>query len=121
MSQATRSTPPHAHASQRRRRAQERLAPDRRPAQRAAEALQQALEALGLPDTRVAASAGRLWSQQKRRGQSVGVRFPALCGCRTSSAWGRVRGWDKTWPSRLLRAWPTRSWLQRRRRLGREV
>jgi hypothetical protein len=47
--------------------------------------------------------------------------FPALFGCRTPSELCRVRGWDKNWPSRLLRAWPKRSWLKRLRRLGREV
>jgi hypothetical protein len=32
-----------------------------------------------------------------------------------------VRGWDKNWPSRLLRALPKRSWLKRLRRLGLDV
>ena len=32
-----------------------------------------------------------------------------------------MQGWDKNWPSRLLRALPKRSWLKRLRRLGREV
>ena len=47
--------------------------------------------------------------------------FPVLFGWRTPSELGRVRGWDNNWPTRLLRALPTRSWLKRLRRLGWEV
>ena len=90
-------------------------------AQRAAEALQQALEDLGLPDTVVAEIEGRLRSQQQLLGKIVGVMFPALFGCRTPSELCRVRGWDKNWPSRLLGALPKRSWIKRLRRLGLEV
>src|SRR6266498_5990263 len=69
----------HAKARQRRRRnAQERLERDRRQAQRAAEALHQALEALGLPDILVSEIEGRLRSQQKLLGKIVGVMFTAL-------------------------------------------
>ena len=105
----------------RRHSAQERLARDQRQAQRAAEALHQALEELGLPETVVAELEGRLRSQHKRLGKMVGRMFPALFGCRTPSELCRVRGWDKHWPSRLLGALPKRSWLKRLRRLGLEV
>jgi hypothetical protein len=112
----------HAKARQRRRlKAHERLERDRRQAQRAAEAIHQALEALGLPEALVVEIEGRLHSQQKLLGTMVGVMFPPLFGCRTSSELCRVRGWDKHWPSRLLEALPTRSWLKRLRRLGLEV
>jgi hypothetical protein len=51
MSLHKRAATQHAKARQRRyRKAQERLARDRRQAQQAAEALQQALEDLGLPE-----------------------------------------------------------------------
>ena len=54
MSSTTRHVKKHAKARQRRRRtAQERLERDRHQAQRAAEALHQALEEVGLPDTLV--------------------------------------------------------------------
>src|SRR5437899_2857835 len=112
----------HAKARQRRRlKAHERLDRDRRQAQRAAEALHQALEALGLPEALVVEIEGRLHSQQKLLGKLVGVMFPPLFGCRTSSELCRVRGWDKHWPSRLRGALPKRSWLKRLRRLGLEV
>src|SRR5713101_9090272 len=65
--------------------APERLQRDRRQAQRAAEARHQALEALGLPETRVTEIAGRLRRHHQRLGTMVGRRFPALCGCRTPS------------------------------------
>jgi hypothetical protein len=112
----------HAKASQRRRRtAQERLARDRRQAQHAAEALQQALDALGLPEGLVAEIEGRLRSQKKLLGKIVGIMFPPLFGCRTNTELCRVRGWDKNLPSRLLGALPKRSWMKRLRRLGLEV
>lgn len=94
--------------------AHERLTRDRCQAQQAA-------EALGLPDDLVTEIAGRLRSQQKLLGKIVGVMFPALFGRRTPSELCRVRGWDKNWPSRLLRALPKRSWLKRLRCLEPEV
>jgi len=122
MSPSKRYAKKHAKARARRRHtARERLARDQRQAQRAADALQQALEALGLPETVVAEIEDRLRSQQQRLGQIVGVMFPALFGCRTPAELCRVRGWDKNWPSRLLGALPKRSWLKRLRRLGWEV
>ena len=86
MSQTKRYAKKQAKTRQRRRRnAQERLDRDRHQAQQAAEALHQALEELGLPDTLVSEIEGRLQSQQKLLGKIVGVMFPALCGCRTPS------------------------------------
>jgi hypothetical protein len=112
------------HAKARRRRyrtAQERLARDRRQAQRAAEALKQALDDLGLPEDLVAEIEGRLRSQQKLLGKICGVMCPPLFSCRTNTELCRVRGWDKNLPSRLLGALPKRSWMKRLRRLGLEV
>ena len=111
-----------AKARQRRRRtATERLQRDRRQAQHAAEALQQALDDLGLPEDLVAEIEGRLRSQHTLLGKIVGVMCPPLFGCRTNAALCRVRGWDKNLPSRLLGALPERSWIKRLRRLGLEV
>src|ERR671934_1771433 len=122
MSFTTRHIKKHAKARQRRRRtAQERLARDRRQAQHAAAALQQALDDLGLPDDLVTEIEGRLRSQHKLLGKIVGVMCPPLFGCRTSSELCRVRGWDKNLPARLLGALPKRSWIKRLRRLGLEV
>jgi hypothetical protein len=122
MSPSTRYAKKHAKARQRRRlHAHERLERDRRQAQRAAEALHQALEDVGLPANLAVEIAGRLRSQQQLLGKVVGVMFPALFGCRTPSELCRVRGWDKHWPSRILGALPKRSWLKRLRRLALEV
>ena len=96
MSPYTRHIKKQTKARQRRRHtAQERMARDRRQAQHAAEALQQALDDLGLPEDLVAEIEGRLRSQQKLLGKIVGVVFPPLFGCRTNSELCRVRGWDK--------------------------
>jgi hypothetical protein len=122
MSPSTRCMKKHAKASKRRYlKAQERLARDRRQAQHAAEALQQALDDLGLPDDLVTEIEGRLRSQHKLLGKIVGVMCPALFGCRTNTELCRVRGWDKNLPTRLLGALPKRSWIKRLRRLGVEV
>src|SRR5262250_2391047 len=111
-----------ATARQRRRRtAQERLQRDRRQAQQATKALQQALDDLGLPADLVTEIEGRLRSQRKLLGKIVGVMCPPLFGCRTNSELCRVRGWDKNLPLRLLGALPKRSWIKRLRRLGLEV
>ena len=86
----------HAKARRRRyRQAHERLARDRRQAQHAAEALQKALEALGLPADLATEIEGRLQSQKKLLGKILGVMFPPLFGCRTNTELCRVRGWDK--------------------------
>jgi hypothetical protein len=85
-----------AKARQRRHRtATERLQRDRRQAQHAAEALQQALDDLGLPKDLVAEIEGRLRSQHKLLGKICGVMCPPLFGCRTNTELCRVRGWDK--------------------------
>ena len=122
MSPAKRYAKKQAKARRRRyRTAQERRARDRRQAQHAVEALQQALDALGLPADLAAEIAGRLQSQKKLLGKIVGIMFPPLFGCRTNTELCRVRGWDKNLPSRLLGVLPKRSWLKRLRRLGLEV
>ena len=83
MSPRTRDAQKHAKARRRRyRTAHERLARDRRQAQHAAEALQQALHDLGLPEDLVTEIEGRLRSQHKLLGQnrrgdvSPAVRVP---------------------------------------------
>jgi hypothetical protein len=122
MSPRTRDIKHHAKARRRRyRTVQERLARDRRQAQRAAEALQLALDDLGLPQDLVTEIEGRLRSQQKLLGKIVSMMCPPLFGCRTNSELCRVRGWDKNLPSRVLSTLPKRSWIKRLRRLGLEV
>jgi hypothetical protein len=122
MSPHKRDATQHTKARRRRyRTAQERLARDRRQAQHAAEALQQTLDDLGLPEDRVTEIEGRLRSQQKLLAKIVGVMCPPLLGCRTNTELCRVRGWDKNLPSRLLEALPKRSWIKRLRRLGLDV
>jgi hypothetical protein len=122
MFSTTRDAKQRAKARRRRyRTAHERLARDRRQAQHAAAALQQALDALGLPADPVTEIAGRLRSQHTLLGKIVGVMCPPLFGCRTNAELCRVRGWDKNLPSRVLGALPKRSWLTRLRRLGLEV
>jgi hypothetical protein len=122
MSPAKRCAKKHAKARHRRRlQAQERLARDCRQAQQAAEALEQALHDLDLPQDLVTEIEGRLHSQHKLLGKIVGVMCPPLFGCRTNTELCRVRGWDKNLPSCLLSALPKRSWIKRLRRLGLEV
>jgi len=122
MSPAKRYAKKHAKARQRRRqKAHERLQHDCAQAQRALEALEQALHDLGLPDNLVKEIEGRLRRQQTLLGKIFGLMFPSLFGCRTPYELSRVRGWDKNLPSQMLGALPKRSWLKRLRRLGLEV
>jgi hypothetical protein len=122
MSPLKRYAKKQAKARQRRRHtAHERLRHDQQRAQRAIEALEQALHALGLPDNLVQEIEGRLRRQQKRLGKIFGLMFPPLFGCRTPSELSRVRGWDKNLASQILGALPKRSWMKRLRRLGQEV
>jgi hypothetical protein len=80
-------------ARQRRRHtAHERLWHDQQQAQRAIEALEHALRALGLLDNLVQAIEGCLRRQQKRLGKLFGLMFPTLFGCRTPAELSRVRG-----------------------------
>ena len=122
MSPSKRYAKKQAKARQRRRQtAHERLRQDQQQAQRAIEALEQALHALGLPHNLVQEIEGRLRRQQKLLGKIFGLMFPPLFGCRTPAELSRVRGWDKNLPSQILGALPKRSWVKRLRRLGQEV
>jgi hypothetical protein len=122
MSPRKRYAKKQAKARQRRRdTAHERLRQDQQQAQRAIEALEHALHALGLPDNLVQEIEGRLRRQQKLLGKIFGLMFPSLFGCRTPAELSRVRGWDKSLPSQILGALPKRSWVKRLRRLGQEV
>ena len=119
MSPTQRYAKKQAKARQRRRHtAQERLERDRRQAQHAAKALQQAFDDLGLPEDLVVEIEGRLRSQQKRLGKIVGMMCPPLFGYRTNFALCRVRGWNKNLPAQVLGVLPKRSWLKRLRRFG---
>jgi hypothetical protein len=122
MSLTKRYAKKQATARQRRRQtAHERLQRDHAQAQRVIEALEQALQDLGLPENLVKEIEGRLRRQQKLLGKIFALMFPSLFGCRTPYELSRVRGWDKNMPSQLLGALPKRSWLKRLRRLGLEV
>ena len=93
MSPRQRDAEKQAKSRQRHRRnAQERFERDRRQAQWAAEALQQALHDLGVPEDLVAEIEGRLRSQHKLLGKICGVMCPPLFGCRTNTELCRVRG-----------------------------
>jgi hypothetical protein len=96
MSPAPRHIKKHAKARKRRRlTAQERLERDRRQAQQAAKALQQALDDLGLPEDLVTEIEGRLRSQHKLLGKIFGVMCPPLFGCRTNAELCRVLPQEK--------------------------
>ena len=113
MSPSNRYAKKPAKTRQRRRlKAHERLERERHQAQRAAEALQRALEDLGLPEDLIAEVEGRLRSQQQLLGKIVGVMCPPLFGCRTYTELCCIRGWDKNLPTRLLGVLSKRPWLR---------
>ncbi len=121
MSPRKRYAKKQAKARQRRRlQVHERLAREQRQAQRAAEALEQALQALRLPYELATEIKGRLRRQQKLLGKIVGMMSPPLFGCRTHAELCHGRGRDKNLPSQGLGALPKRAWIKRLRRLGLE-
>ena len=110
MSPMKRYAKKQAKANKRRRlKAQERIRQQRADAQRYIEAIHQALEDLGFPDTLVAEIEGRLQAQQALLGKIVGIMFPTLFGARHPHELTRVRGWNKNVPSKLLSALPKKS------------
>jgi hypothetical protein len=74
------TTPANA-ITRRRLNAKARHECQQKQAQRAIEALPQALYTLGVPDHRVIAIAGRLRAQNKWLGNLFGLMCPTLCGC----------------------------------------
>ena len=83
MSPMKRYAKKQAKSTKRRRlKAQERLRQQRAQAQHYIEAIHQALEDLGFPDTFVAEIEGRLRAQQQLLGTIVAIMFPTLFGCR---------------------------------------
>src|SRR5712691_2047019 len=122
MSRTKRDVKQHAKAINRRRlHAKERHEQQQRQAQRAIDALHQALHDVGVPDDLVLEIAGRLRAQKKRLGTIFGLMLPTLFGCRSAHELTRTRGWDKPRPARLLAALPKRSWLTRLRKLGHDI
>ena len=122
MSPMKRYAKKQAKATKRRRlKAQQRIRQQQAEAQRYIEAIHQALEDLGFPDSLVAEIEGRLQAQQSLLGKIVGLMFPTLFGARHPHELTRVRGWDKNVPRKLLSALPKGSWLKRLRRLGLEI
>jgi hypothetical protein len=103
MSPAKQDAKKHVKAIQRRRlHAKERHAHQQRQAQRAIDALHQALHDVGVPADLVIEIEGRLRAQKKLLGKIFGLMFPTLFGCRSVQELTRTRGWDKNMPSRLL-------------------
>jgi hypothetical protein len=88
-------------------------------APRELQALAQAIRAWGLPATVVEAVAGRWQAPGTRLSQILGVLFPPRVGWRPADERSRVRGGDQHGPTRLLGAWPKRTWVQRWQPLGR--
>ena len=110
------------HAKQRRlQQEREHLQREQARAQRRLQALEQAFEELGLPESIVAEIQWRLKAQAKLLGKIFGLMFPTFFGCRTTAELARVRVWDKNLPGKILSALPKRKWVQRLQCLGQEL
>lgn len=100
------------HAKQRRlQKEREHLQREQARAQRRLQALEQAFEALGLPESIVAELQWKLKAQAKLLGKIFGLMFPTFFGCRTTAELARVRVWDKNLPGKILSALPKRKWV----------
>ena len=110
-----------AIAKRRRRNAKARHLRQQQEAQRAIDALHQALLDVGLSDHLVVEIERRLKAQKQLLSKVFGLMFPTLFGCTSAYELTRVRGWDKHLPSRVLGALPKRSWMKRLRKLGQDI
>jgi hypothetical protein len=109
-------------AKQRRlQKEREHLQREQARAQRHLQALEQALEELGLPDTIVEEVQWKLRTQVKLLGKIFGLMFPTFFGCRTTSELTRVRVWDKNLPGKVLGALPKRKWVTHLQRSGQDL
>jgi hypothetical protein len=119
MATMTQAQPREANAKQRQlRKYRERLQQEPRRAPRYLQALEQALVDLGLPETLVAEIEWRLQAQVKLLGNIFGMMFPTRFGCRTVYELTQGRVWDKHFPSRMLGAMPTHTWIRQVPRRG---
>ena len=110
-----------ALAKRRRLNAKARHLRQQQEAQRAIDALHQALLDVGLSDHLVVEIERRLKAQKQLLSKVFGLMFPTLFGCTSAYELTRVRGWDKHLPSRVLGALPKRSWMKRLRKLGQDI
>jgi hypothetical protein len=121
---ATRSHAPRRedNATQRRlQKARERLQREQARAQRHLQALEQALQELGLPETLVVEVEWRLKAVGKLLGNIFGVRCPTVLGCRTTYELTRVRRWDKHVPGKILGALPKHKWVRQLQRRAQDL
>jgi len=111
-----------AHQAKQRRvpREREPLQREQARAPRHLQALEQALEELGLPAAIVEELQWKLKAHAKLLGKIFGLMCPTRVGCRTTAALARVRVWDKNLPGKLLGALPKRQWVKHLQRVGRE-
>ena len=119
--QQTRQTRPQQAKPRRLQKDREHLQREQARAPRHLQALEQALEELGLPDTIVEEVQWKLRTQAKLLGNIFGLMFPTCFGCRTTSELTRVRVWDKNLPGKVLGALPKRKWVTHVQRLGQDV
>jgi hypothetical protein len=83
--------------------------------------LEQALNALGLPETLVVEVEWRLKALGKLLGKIFGIMFPTVFGCRTAYELTRVRCWDKNLPGKILGALPQPKWVRQLQRRAQEL
>lgn len=113
MAPMTRAPPREDNAQQRRlQKDRERLPREQRRAQRSLQALEHARVDLDLPSTLVEEVPWRRQAHVKLLGKIFGLRFPVLCGCRTTYERSRVRGWDKHLAGKILGALPKQTWVR---------
>jgi hypothetical protein len=130
MTRARASRNRQQHARQKRARqarqrrlqqSRDRLQREQVRAQRHLQAVEQAMVALGLPETLVAEVEWRLKALGKLLGKIFGVMFPTAFGCRTAYELTRVRRWDKNLPGKILGALPKQKWVRQLQHRGEDL
>jgi hypothetical protein len=97
------------------------LAREQAQAQRYLQAIEQAVQELGLLTHVADVIRRKRKAQEKWMEKIVGMMFSPLFGCRTSHELSRVQGWDQNLPLQILGALPKREWVQQVQRLGQEL
>ena len=109
-------------ATQRRlQKSREQFQREQARGQRHLQALEQALNELGLPETLVAEVEWRLKAVGKLLGKIFGLMFPTVFGCRTAYELTRVRRWDKNLPGKILGALPKHKWVRQLQRRAQDL
>jgi hypothetical protein len=108
-------------AAKRRQSRSDRLRQRQEAAQSYIRNFERSLEDLGLERRLVQSLSRKIRIQGKLMRKVFAMMFPPLFGARSYQELGRILGWSRDLPGRILGALPKARWLEKLQRLGREI